>query len=89
MKRLPDIFRPRAPAADAMGVLVPALVLTGLGLICVFSFGGAQVLRQAVWAACGVAACVAVSRIPLDALRRVAVPALVGVCLFLLAALLS
>jgi cell division protein FtsW len=69
-------------------VLVPALVLTGLGLICVFSFGGAQVLRQAVWAACGVAACVFVSRIPLEKLRRAAVPALVAVCLCLLAALL-
>jgi len=83
-----DPFRPRGGAADALAVLVPALVLTGLGLICVYSFGGQHVIRQAVWAALGVAACIAVSRIPLDVLRRTGPALLAGAGLLLLLALL-
>ncbi|MHC4577968.1 MAG: FtsW/RodA/SpoVE family cell cycle protein [Planctomycetota bacterium] len=83
-----DLFRPRDPRADALGVLVPALVLTGLGLVCVFSFGGAHVVRQAVWAAVGVAVCIAVSRVPLPALRRAAGPLLAAAAVLLVVALL-
>jgi len=67
-----DPFRPRSPHADAMGVFVPALLLTGLGLVCVYSFGSQFALRQALWAILGVAACVAVSRLPLAWLRSCA-----------------
>ncbi len=67
-----DPFRPRSAHADAMGVFVPALLLTGLGLVCVYSFGAPFALRQALWAILGVAACVAISRMPLDLLRRAA-----------------
>ncbi|HEX5138127.1 MAG TPA: FtsW/RodA/SpoVE family cell cycle protein [Planctomycetota bacterium] len=76
MKVALDIFRPRTPEADALGAFVAALVLTGLGLICVYSFGGEQVVRQAIWAALAVAASIAVSRVPLATLRRAAIPAL-------------
>jgi cell division protein FtsW len=67
-----DLFRPRDPHQDAMGVFVPALVLTGTGLICGYSFAGEAVLRQAVWAALGILVCLGVSRIPLRRLRRAA-----------------
>jgi cell division protein FtsW len=83
-----DPFRPRDPRADAMGVFVPALVLTGLGLVCVYSFGGSQVWRQAIWAVIAIAVALAVSRIPLDRLRRAAVPLLAVCGLLLLYALL-
>jgi cell division protein FtsW len=88
MKAALDIFRPRAPEADALGAFVVALVLTGLGLLCVYSFGGDQVVRQAVWAALAVAAATAVSRIPLGALRRAAAPALAVAAALLALALL-
>jgi len=83
-----DIFRPREPHADAMGVFVPAMVLTGLGLVCVYSFGDEHIMRQAVWALLGIAACIAVSRIPLQTLRRAAVPTLCVCAVLLLVALL-
>lgn len=83
-----DPFLPRDPRTDAMGVFVSALVLTGLGLICVYSFGGEHVLRQAAWAVVGIASAVAASRVPLPALRRASGPLLVGCGLLLLAALL-
>ena len=51
-----DLFKPRDPHTDAMGVFVPALVLTGMGLVCAYSFAGTAVLRQAVWAIIGIVA---------------------------------
>ena len=81
-----DPFQPRDPRTDTLGVLVPALVLAGLGLICVYSFGGAHVVRQAVWAAVGVAACLGVSRVPMETMRRAAGPLLGGAVLLLLVA---
>jgi cell division protein FtsW len=89
MKAALDIFRPRAPEADALGAFVAALVLTGLGLLCVYSFGGDQVVRQALWAALAVAVAIAVSRIPLETLRRAAVPALAVAAALLALALLA
>jgi len=86
--RLRDPFQPRGGQADALGVLLPALVLTGLGLICVYSFGGTQVIRQALWAALAVACCVLVSRVPLARLRQLAVPGLLATGVLLLVALL-
>jgi cell division protein FtsW len=83
-----DPFRPRELRADTLGVLVPALVLTGLGIICVFSFGGTHVVRQAVWAALGVGACIAVSRLPTETVRRAAEWLLAAVIVLLAAALL-
>jgi len=83
-----DPLRPRDLRADTLGVLVPALVLTGLGLICVYSFGGAHVVRQAIWAALGVAACIGVSRLPIETVRRGAGPLLAVVVVLLAAALL-
>lgn len=83
-----DPFRPRDLRADTLGVLVPALVLTGLGIICVYSFGGAHVVRQALWAALGVGACIAVSRLPIETLRRAAQPLLAVVIVLLVVALL-
>jgi hypothetical protein len=88
MKLALDLFRPRAPEADALGAFVAALVLTGLGLICVYSFGGEQVVRQAAWAALAVASSIAVSRVPLDRLRRAAIPALAVSAALLVTALL-
>jgi len=75
MKRL-EFFQPRDPHTDAMGVFVPALVLTGIGLVCGYSFAGASVLRQAVWAVLAIGIALAVSRVPLRTLRRVAIPTL-------------
>lgn len=83
-----DLFRPRAPEADAFGAFVVALILTGLGLLCVYSFGGEHVLRQAAWAAIAVASAIAVSRMPLDRLRAAATPALAGTAVLLVLALL-
>jgi len=82
------IFQPRDPRADALGAFVPALVLTGLGLICVFSFGAEHFTRQAAWAVLGVGGCLLVARIPPDALRRCALPALGTAAALLAAALL-
>lgn len=67
-----DPFRPRDPAADALALLACALILTGFGLVCVYSFGQALVVRQALWAIVAVAACLVVSRLPSDLLRRCA-----------------
>lgn len=83
-----DPFRPRDARSDAMGAFVCALLLTGLGLVCVYSFGGRHVLRQALWAIVGVAACLAVSRVPPERLRRLAAPAAVATGALLVAALL-
>jgi len=88
MKLALDLFRPRAPEADALGAFVAALVLTGLGIVCVYSFGDTHVVRQAAWAALGIGAAVAVSRIPLDRLRRAATPLLAVTAGLLLLALL-
>jgi len=55
MNRL-DVFRPRDPQSDAMGVLVPALLLTALGLLAVYSFGAPFIGKQALWGIAGVAA---------------------------------
>jgi cell division protein FtsW len=82
-----DPFRPRDPHADAMGVFVPALVLTGLGLVCVYSFAGEMVWRQAAWAVIAIGAALAVSRVPMESLRRAAVPTLGATILLLAAAL--
>lgn len=57
--------------------MVSALVLTGLGLVCVYSFGTGQIARQGVWAALAVAASVAVSRVPLERLESLAKPLLI------------
>ena len=73
-----DLFRPRDAHRDAMGVFLPALVLTGMGLVCGYSFAGGAVLRQAIWAVIGILAALGVSRIPLDRLRRAA-PIILGV----------
>ena len=83
-----DPFRPRDPQADAMGVFVPALVLTGLGLVCVYSFGGTSLWRQAVWAVIAIGCALVVSRVPLERLRRAAVPLLAVCGVLLLYALL-
>ena len=83
-----DPFRPRDPRADAMGALVSALVLSGLGLICVYSFGSGQIYRQVVWAVLSISACLIVSRLPLDALRRLANPLMIFSAGLLLLALL-
>ena len=83
-----DLFRPRDAHQDAMGVFLPALVLTGIGLVCGYSFAGGAVLRQAIWAVIGIAAALAVSRVPLERLRRAAPLILVGVGVLLLLALL-
>lgn len=88
MKALLDPFRPRDPGADAMGVFVPALLLVGLGLICVYSFNESNPYRQPVWALLGVTACLGASRVPLSALRRAAPLLLAGTGLLLAAALL-
>lgn len=88
MKLVLDLFRPRAPEADALGAFVAALILTGLGLLCVYSFGGEQVVRQAAWAALAIASSIAVSRVPLDRLRRAATPALAVSAALLVTALL-
>ncbi len=61
MKRL-GFYRPRDPQSDAMGVMVPALLLTALGLLAVYSFGASFIAKQALWAIAGVAGCVLVSR---------------------------
>jgi cell division protein FtsW len=71
-----------------MGLFVCALLLTGLGLVCVYSFGGKHVLRQALWAILGVAASIAVSRVPPERLRRLTGPLAVATGLLLVAALL-
>lgn len=83
-----DPFRPRDPHADAMAVFVPALVLTGIGLVCGYSFAGSAVLKQALWAIVAILAALVISRIPLDTLRRFAVPALAGAAALLLFAFL-
>jgi cell division protein FtsW len=88
MKAAFDLLRPRAPEADALGAFVAALVLTGIGILCVYSFGGEHVVRQAAWAALAVAAAVAVSRVPLERLRAAAVPALAVSAALLVVALL-
>ncbi len=88
MKRLSDPFRPRDPAADAMAALIAALVLTGLGIVCVYSFGRGQILKQAAWAVVGVGACIGVSRLSLDRLRKIALPTLIAAGGLLLVALL-
>jgi len=88
MKLALDLFRPRAPEADALGAFVAALVLTGLGLLCVYSFGAEHVVRQAVWAVLAVAAATAISRVPLETLRRSAGPALAVTAALLVLALL-
>ncbi|MDH3591407.1 MAG: FtsW/RodA/SpoVE family cell cycle protein [Planctomycetota bacterium] len=88
MRRTLDLFRPRDPATDAMAALIAALVLTGLGIICVYSFGGAHVVRQAVWAVLGVFVCIGISRVPTRLLRKAAGPALIAAGLLLLGALL-
>ncbi len=88
MKLAVDLFRPRAPEADALGAFVAALVLTGLGLLCVYSFGGEQVVRQALWAVIAIASAIAVSRVPLDRLRRGAPAALAVAAALLVTALL-
>lgn len=88
MRERLDPFRPRSPHHDAMGVFVSALVLTGLGLICVYSFGARHVLRQAAWAILGVGVCLFLSRVPLDWLRRLARPFALAIGLLLVAALL-
>lgn len=81
-------FAPRDPEGDALGVFVPALLLVGLGLICVFSFGASHLYRQATWALVGMLLCLAVSRIPLPLVRRAALPLLAGTAALLLCALL-
>ena len=83
-----DPFRPRNPQTDAMGVLVPALLLTGLGLICVYSFGARYAVRQAAWAILGVGLCIYVSSLPGARLRRAAGPVFVLVGALLIVALL-
>ena len=83
-----DPFRPRAPETDSMNVFVAALLLTGLGLICVYSFGPGEIGRQGVWAALGIAACLAVSRLPLERIRRADAALLIFVGGMLLFALL-
>ncbi len=83
-----DLFHPRDAHQDAMGVFVPALVLTGIGLVCSYSFAGGAVLRQAVWAVVGIVAALVVSRIPLPWLRRAAPAILFGAGALLLIALL-
>lgn len=88
MKFSADILRPRDPQSDAMGVMVPALLLTALGGLVVYSFGAQFALKQAIWAIAGVGACVGVSRIPREILERFAVPALASAALVLLAAIL-
>jgi cell division protein FtsW len=82
------LFRPRDPRADAMGVFVPALVLTGIGLVCGYSFAGAAVLRQALWAIIAIVVSLFVSRVPLETMRRFAGPVLAAVGGLLLFALL-
>ena len=82
------VFQPRDLRSDALGAFVPAVVLTGLGLICVFSFGAEHFARQAAWALLGVGACLLVARVPLEALRRCALPALAAAAALLAAALL-
>jgi hypothetical protein len=67
-----DPFRPRDALADAMGVLVPALLLTAIGLICVYSYASQFALKQALWAIVGVVSCIAVSRVPRAYLERYA-----------------
>jgi len=80
-----DPFRPRDALADAMGVLVPALLLTAIGLICVYSYGAAFAFKQAIWAIVGVIGCIAISRVPRAQLERFATPgiATIGVVLVL------
>jgi len=83
-----DFFRPRDSQSDAMGVMVPALLLTALGLLAVYSFGAPFVGKQAIWAICGVAGCVAVSRVPRAELERLARPGLAAIAVVLVATLL-
>jgi len=78
MNRL-DVFRPRDPQSDAMGVLVPALLLTALGLLAVYSFGAPFIGKQALWGIAGVAACIAASRVPRETLERIAKPGLAAI----------
>jgi len=88
MKLSVDILRPRDPQSDAMGVMVPALLLTALGGLVVYSFGAQFALKQAIWAIAGVGACVGVSRIPRELLERLAVPTLASAAVVLLVAIL-
>ena len=88
MSRRFDPFRPRDPVTDAMGVLVPALVLTTAGLLSLYSVKPDFALRQAIWAIAGVAACVAASRIPREQLARWATPGFVAVGVVLVLTLL-
>jgi cell division protein FtsW len=81
-------FQPKDAETDAMGVFVPALLLVGLGLICVFSFGSSHLFRQASWAVLGVVLAVAVSRVPLPLVRKAALPAVALTAILLLCALL-
>jgi len=74
-----DPFRPRDALADAMGVLVPALLLTAIGLICVYSYGSQFALKQALWAIVGVVSCIAISRVPRAYLERYATPAIAAI----------
>ncbi|MEM8885522.1 MAG: FtsW/RodA/SpoVE family cell cycle protein [Planctomycetota bacterium] len=83
-----DILRPRDLQSDAMGVMVPAFLLTALGGLVVYSFGAQFALKQALWAMIGVAGCVLVSRVPRDLLDRAAAPGLVAIGIVLLATLL-
>ncbi len=83
-----DVFRPRSPETDALGAFVVALVLTGLGLLCVYSFGAEHVVRQAAWAALAIASAIAVSRVPLDRVRRAAPAVLAASAALLVTALL-
>ena len=88
MKPRFDPFRPRDPVTDAMGVLVPALLLTAIGLLCVYSVKPVFALKQAIWAIAGVSACVAISRMPRDRLARWATPGFVAVGVVLVLTLL-
>ncbi|MHC4953505.1 MAG: FtsW/RodA/SpoVE family cell cycle protein [Planctomycetota bacterium] len=83
-----DPFRPRDALADAMGVLVPALLLTAIGLLCVYSYGSQFALKQALWAIVGVLFCIGVSRLPREHLVRAASPSYIAIAVVLLLTLL-
>ncbi|MHC4451784.1 MAG: FtsW/RodA/SpoVE family cell cycle protein, partial [Planctomycetota bacterium] len=68
--------------------MVPALLLTALGLLAVYSFGASFVAKQALWAIAGVAGCVLVSRVPRENLQKLAAPGLIAIGVVLMLTLL-
>ena len=80
--RILSALRPRSPRSDVAGVVAPALVLVGIGLVFSYSAGAwaAQagvaddpayyLKRQIVSVLVGLVALVVAARVPLDRLRR-------------------